>query len=294
MANYTKEKSRYGGHVGTVIIHSTPGIGINNDPNTAVFKNNLPAGYLKCDGSIRNVKEFYALAQVLGIGDACRFKKPDVELKNADPNIGFLGQFQLPDLGSKVIIGGRASGLYSNFLVEDEGGTGTVTRVGPQVAVSSNVGNTISAPYVGNVSVSAVSGINMVGNPKYVLPRSTSQTVLDIENFQGHAHNSNQKYLNYTATHRVGGEGGKDGGLRLANSGSGNILEESSQGGGTSSHEHRITKPITYSSNFKYGHGSISASMEGVTASIDVDLSTVNKLDEVVTPFILVEYLIKF
>lgn len=295
MANYAREKSRYGGYVGSILVHSTPGIGNVNDPLSATFKNNLPAGYLRCDGSIKNVRDYYALAQVLGIGDECRFKRDNITLRNADPVTGDLGQFQLPDLGSKVIVGGRATGTYTNETVETEGtATTSVNRVGPQIDVLSNVGNRINAAFIGNMTVSASGTLNMLGSPKYNLDRTTSQTSLEIENFQGHAHNSSQRYLNYTGTHRVGGEGGKDRAAFGGNSGAGNQFDETREGGGTSIHSHSITRPVSYSSNFVYTHGQKSVSMENVSAYIDVSLSNEQKLDQLVTPFILVEYIIKF
>jgi len=295
MANYSRERSKYGGYVGSILVHSTPGLGVINDPNSIVFKTNLPAGYLRCDGSIKNVKDYYALAEVIGIGDACRFKKENTVLRSADPATGELGQIQLPDLGSKVILGGRSTGSYVNDIVETETTTTTtLNRVGPQIEVISNVGDRINSSFIGNVLVSASGTLNMLGSPKYIIDRTTSQTALEIENFQGHAHNSSQRYLNYTGTHQVGGEGGKDKATLSGNSGSGNQLDESSLGGTTSVHSHSITRPTTYASNFVYTHGQKNVSMEGVSAYIDVELSNEKKLDQLVTPFILVEYIIKF
>jgi len=78
--------------------------------------------------------------------DECRFKKPTTILRNADPATGDLGQFQLPDLGSKVILPSRATGTYVNDTVESETPTTTVlNRVGPQIEVLSNVGNRIES-----------------------------------------------------------------------------------------------------------------------------------------------------
>ena len=294
-ANYAREKSRYGGFVGSIQIHATPGVGVNNDPLTAIYKDNLPAGYLKCDGSIRNAKEFYALSQVLGVGDDCRFKKDGVILRNADSTTGDLGQFQLPDLGSKVIIAGRSTGIYNSTTIEEQTGATAVNRVGPEVQVVSNVGNRINVNYIGNFQVSASSStLSMLGSPKFLLNADLSTVALDIENFQGHAHNSSQTYINQLMNHRVGGDG-KDRGQFSGNSGAGNILDESAQNTSTgSTHKHKITKPTVYSSNFTYSHSQFDASAENVVSYVDVSLETVDKLDQVVTPFILVEYIIKF
>jgi hypothetical protein len=296
-ANYTREKSKFGGYIGSIIMHSTPGVGVNNDPTSAVFQDNLPAGYLKCDGSVRSVRDFYALAQILGVGDECRFKKDGTTLRNADEATGDLGQFQLPDLGSKVILPNRATGTYVNDTVEADGVTANVVnRVGPQIEVLSNVGNRIEVNYVGNLQVTARSGINFSGNAKYTMSSTLSTTVLGIENFQGHAHNSSQSYLNYSATHRVGSSGGKDGGNLSGNSGAGNTFEELQQNTSTaSSHSHSITRPTVYNPNpFTYQYTQFNAPMDNVVSYVDIDIQNQDKLDQVVTPFILVEYLIKF
>jgi len=198
-ANYAREKSRFGGYCGAIIMHSTPGVGVNNDPTSAVFKNNLPAGYLKCDGTVKSVRDFYALAQILGVGDDCRFKKDGTQLRNADPTTGDLGQFQLPDLGSKVILPNRSTG-------------------------------------------------------------------------------------------------GKDGGNLSGNSGSGNVFGETQTNTSSpSTHSHGIIRPTTYNPNpFTYSYSQFNAPLDNVVSYVDIDIQNQDKLDQVVTPFILIEYLIKF
>lgn len=295
MANYTRERSRYGGIVGSIIVHSTPGLGSVNDPNSVNFKRELPAGYLRCDGSILNAKNYIALSQVLGVGGESRFRKDNSNLRDANEETGELGQFQLPDLGSKVIIGGRGTGIYNNYTV-DRGAaeTNPTTRVGPQINVVSNFGTRISANFIGNVRISQDSGISFLGNPRYTIQRSTSEESLNIDNFQGHAHNSAQNFLNYSANHKVGGTGGKDYGELGANSGSGHEVGFTNQAGGESIHSHNISRPFSYSHNFSYAYGQQDVDMSGALAYVDVSVSDDEKLDQLVTPFILVEYLIKF
>jgi hypothetical protein len=295
MANYARERSRYGGYPGSIIIHSTPGIGSLNDPTSAVFRDNLPAGYLKCDGSVQNAKDYYALAQILGVGDESRFRRETDNLRNSDPTTGDLGQFRLPDLGSKVIIGGRNSGVYNNDFVETDVEQVTpINRVGPQIDVVSNVGSRINTGFTGPASIVSESDIPMIGAPKYNLARKTSETTLTIENFQGHAHDSNQAYLNYSASHQVGGDGGKDRQTFSGNSGAGNEFGDTQDAGRESVHAHNITRPFQYSYDFRYAYPGGPVDMSGVTAYVDVDLSNEKKLDQLVTPFILVEYLIRF
>lgn len=295
MANYTNERSKFGGMVGTILVHSTPGLGTANDPTTANFKDTLPAGYLRCDGSILNSKDFVALSRVLGSGDSSRFRKDNANIREPNEETGDLGQFQLPDLGSKVIIGGRGTGIYNATTVD----TGVVTtnptnRVGPQIEVISNFGNRITANFVGNAQVAASGELQFLGNPRYIVQRETSETELNIDNFQGHAHNSTQKFINYSGNHAVGQTGGKDRGQRLANSGSYNQLDFSSDWESDSIHKHNIDRPITYAHNFIYEHDNVDIDMSGVSAFVDVDISDDEKLDQLVTPFILVEYIIKF
>ena len=297
MANYTYERSKYGGCVGSIIIHSTPEISGSNDPLTAQFRNTIPAGYLKCDGSVLNAKDFLALSQILGVGDECRFKRDASNVRNADDLTGDLGQFQLPDLGSKVIVGGRGSGTYNNDVVEPEVASASnrvINRVGPQIEVICNEGDVITTTFLGNARVDPSGALNMLGSPKYILSRNTTETQLDIENFQGHLHQANQSYINYSTRHAVGGEGGKDRQQALGNSGAGNLLDFTFDGGRESLHDHRITRPTSYSHNFTYSYDEQDIDMTGVTARVDVDISNENKIDQLVTPFILVEYIIKF
>ena len=291
MSNYTKERSRYGGFVGSIQIHSTPGLGIDNNPSNATFKDTLPAGFLRCDGSIRNASEFRALSEILGVGENCRFRKDNVTLREADPTTADFGQFQLPDLGSKVIIPGLGTGTYLGVNVGDT----NETKVGPEIEVISNEGNTLRVDFSGNFTGVSQVGIDMRSTPKMNMPRNLEETFLDIQNFQGHAHFSNASYLNYSANHAVGGVGKQSGDAR-GNSGAGMILDNTNLSiGTTSSHAHRIQKPFSYTSNFQYQYSDFDISIDGVYSTLDVDINDdLKKLNQVVTPFILVEYIIKF
>lgn len=297
--NYTREKSRYGGFTGSIQIHSVPGIITNNDPTSVIFRENLPAGYLRCDGSVKNVKDYYALAQVLGIGEECRFKKENTTLRSPNPELNDLGSFQLPDLGSKVIVASQGPGEYRNTTIENRP---NVNRVGVLVDANSNVGPTINVGYIGNATVAPSGAISPTGNAKFVISPRTSATALAIENFQAHMHDADgRNLLNYSAPHADGiglpGGGGKNSSPTVANSGAGNVLEEVTANVDRGApHTHAITRPNTYNpaTPFTYSHPEFSVSLENVRSFINVKENNIDVLNQVVTPFVLVEYIIKF
>ena len=296
MANYTHERSKYGGVTGSIIVHTVPGMQGQNDPTLAVFTDNVPGGYLRCDGSILNVKDYFALGNILGAGSETRFRKDNANIREPDLTIGDFGQFQLPDLGSKVVIGGRNSGLYNSITVDrgivEEFPT---TRVGPQIEVLSNFGNTITSNFIGNAEIGPDNGISMLGNPSMDVPRETSETTLNIENFQGHLHDMiGAKYLNHSAQHRVSLTGGKDSGRGDAMPLAGHVRDTTADYTASSTHKHNITRPITYQHDFTYGYNTTPVDMSGAFAQLTVKVENEEKLDELVTPFMLVEYLIKF
>jgi hypothetical protein len=294
MANYSRERSKYGGYVGSIQIHASAGLG--EDPGTAIFNRILPAGFLRCDGSVLEAKNYLSLSQVLGVGDQSRFAKEGSLVRNANPVQNDLGSFQLPDLGSKIVIPSRGSGDYSGIIVDSTG----EYKVGPEIQALSNVGNTIEVGYEGNFRGKAQSDIDLNSNATFSIPRSTSATSLDIQNFQGHAHESNSTKLNFTTRHAVGpapgAEGaGKDRGRETGNSGAGMYTEVSNLNTSSDSpHSHRLTRPTTYVHNFTYGFDNFDISADQVRSYIDVDFTTDRKLDTAVSPFILVEYIIKY
>ena len=297
MANYARERGKYGGMCGSILVHSTPNISTVNDPLENGFKEDIPAGYLKCDGSVLNAKDYFALSQVLGVGSESRFRKENQTLREADATQGDLGQFVLPDLGSKVIAGGRGTGIYNNYFVDD--GTADAInigarRVGPQVEVVSNFGNSISAFYNGNVNINPSATLNFLGNPRYTIQSSTSETELDISNFQGHTHEAFPTLLNWSAQHEVGFQGGKTGGNLPGNSGAGHELGVTTVSGTESIHKHSITRPTSYGNAFTYTYEETQIDLTGVSVSVDVDTANIDSINDLVTPYILVQYLIKF
>jgi hypothetical protein len=292
--NYTQDvRGKFGGYVGQIVPHATPKIQQNNDPATAPFKQYVPAGYLKCDGSVVSAQKYAALASIIGVGSGGRFYKEGTIIRDADDDANDAGQIQLPDLGSKVIIASPNSvGQYTSTTNESTG----ANRVGPAVEIISNEGQTqLVCEFLGRFTGKPiVTNYNFNSSPKFNFNRISSSTILDIENFQGHAHNASTNVLNYTAQHQVGGDG-KDGGEFGANSGAGNTFEDAPLNTSLlSQHEHKIGKPLQVDHTFQYQHTDFDIPADGVFSTLDLDIEDVTQLDNLSSPFIIITYLIKF
>ena len=60
-----KERSKYGSGVGTIICW--PVELTSSDPNNDDNIRKLPAGYLKCDGTVYKAEDYPQLAEILGV-----------------------------------------------------------------------------------------------------------------------------------------------------------------------------------------------------------------------------------
>ena len=119
----SQERNKLGTTTGSIIAY--PRELDVNDPVAGLSASLLPAGYLRCDGSIYNESQYPALAEIVGVGDACVFKQTDSTLTTS--------QFQVPDLRSKFIRGSSGS---DQGVINDM----TVTNAANQEVDKSGVG----------------------------------------------------------------------------------------------------------------------------------------------------------
>lgn len=285
MANYSREKGKYGGMVGTIQPFCSY-LPLANDPSSAEFRELIPAGFLRCDGSVQSANNYPELASMLGTGEQSRFKKESTILTD--------DQFQLPDLGSKYIRPGLSTGAYLDLTLEQDE---TKKRVGSEFSITSNVGNTTTISYSGNFRVSAASGLSLLGNPKLVPPvnRTVDNAALTDQNFQAHGHMGNQTVLNYTGRHltATGGKSGNDAKVLAGNE----LLAVNPPDGTSSSssiHTHRIEMPTSFPHTFTYGFSQFDAPADNLVTTINLSVKNVKTIDSVIAPFILVEYIIKY
>ena len=118
---YNKERAKYGHITGQVIVWP---VTYEGTPDTAINKNNLPAGYLKCDGSKYFAEDYPRLAAILGTGTNTAFMKKNLD--GTDFETINDNQFMVPDLGSKYPepTSGANAGVYNNVRkIDDTTGT---------------------------------------------------------------------------------------------------------------------------------------------------------------------------
>ena len=292
MANYAVQKAKYGGVTGTIQVFVSQ-LPDGNDPNAGDFREKMPAGFLRCDGSIFKADLFPELAKIVGIGEDCKFAK-DPESIGAD-------EFQLPDLGSKYLVPGNATGTYLSEKLSD----GTTARIGAEFDVRSNVGSSETITYSGNFTIDGDTG-DIEGDPLYTADESTFRGILTDRNFQGHGHLANQTVINCTGNFEVSTAVGPE---RAGNSHSGNncrafggnqlyfVARPEGSNATSASHEHTIQLPnagADYTHNLQYTYPTTNIGAQNIRTTVNIITEDVKTFDTALAPYIMVEYIIKF
>lgn len=296
---YTNERARYGGVSGTIIPFpiKLPDVNVPDQGDWAEY---LPAGYLRCDGSILAASDFPVLAQVLGTGSNSKFKRDDQELNN--------NQFVLPDIGSKYIQGGNASGTYLNDKVQNVDDSETAPyRVGSEVNVISLIGDSTTITYSGEFEVISPGNVEFIGNPQFGTTTTDSRTLkafLSEQNFQAHGHDADVGVFNYLGQWAdslfTGGDTGASAGGNDGQNGGSNeplTIQAPTDSSAVVSHAHLIDFPsstqISDNNELRYSFVNTNVDAFGLETTVNLTTSNVKKLDEATPPYILVEYIIK-
>ncbi len=178
---YNKEKAKLGTLTGT-IIHFPAKMNEDNEPAAAPNVVDLPAGYLRCDGSIFNKSQYPVLAEMLGTGTGSRFRKTAQALTN--------DQFQLPDLRQKHIRATSSSniGQYNHLVVTDEDDN-DIIKSGVGLDVIQNIPSPYDITYVGKFFLPSQS-VDLRGEPSFTRSAGsyTYATEITDRQVQPHAH----------------------------------------------------------------------------------------------------------
>lgn len=169
---YNKEKSKIGTTTGTIINWSKQLT--SNDPDDQSTKFDLPAGYLRCDGAIYAAEIYPELAEIVGVGTLCRYRKPEQTLLD--------NQFQLPDLGSKKIRASSGANLgdYIDLYIPDDNvPPDTIKKSGVGLDVQSNIGTSYEILYQGNFFLPAQQ-IEVTGQPGFTRTTGNYTESIDV------------------------------------------------------------------------------------------------------------------
>jgi hypothetical protein len=298
--SYSFERGKYGVTTGTIIPYAR--ILEGKDPENSDWTNFAPAGFLRCDGTIYNAKKFLALAEIIGIGNNCRFRKPDVILDESNDDLS-VGQFQLPDLGSKYISAASANGTYNNLFVLNPITNQLEQRVGVEVDVFLNTGSQIETSYTGNFSVPNIDVIfQPTQNFATTLPSSVGDQYYSDSSMLAHGHFSNAVVVRSgpfnTANDGVGGNDVCVDAPSLDDEGPGyfsNQEESITQSSGTFesvTHGHQLTRS-TVSKSVSSNIDNFGLTAEVIKTITNISADNTYKMDNIQHRFILVEYLIK-
>ena len=168
---YTKERAKYGNLTGQIIIWP---VQYDGDPESGANATNLPAGYLKCDGTRYFADDYPRLAAVLGTGEQSKFLRRNIDGTPLDTITET--QFAVPDLGSKYPepTSGANAGVYNNIRLNNALGN-EISRSGIGIEAVSAIGDNVRITYSGEISVPSQE-IPVRGRPSYTYAGATHYT----------------------------------------------------------------------------------------------------------------------
>ena len=181
---YTKERSKYGNLTGQIIIWP---VQYDGDPESGANAINLPAGYLKCDGTRYFAEDYPRLASILGTGEQSKFLRRNIDGTPLDTITET--QFAVPDLGSKYTepTSGANAGVYNNIRLNNALGN-EISRSGIGIEAVSAIGESVRITYSGEISVPSQE-IPVRGRPSYTYAGDTHYTDLEgVEENALHPH----------------------------------------------------------------------------------------------------------
>lgn len=295
-AYYSFEKGKFGGVVGTIHAFSTTLTG--SLPSSNAWKTKVPAGFLRCDGSVVSADLYPALAEVLGVGSSSLYRKDNVTLNEPDDE-GLGAQFQLPDLGSKFMRASGSNGAYDNVYVTTNSGN-LERKVGVSVDLSSNLGtgDTVTATIIYNGAFSAPSrNLTMSGNYSLTMNANTAASTVSSDTVLPHAHFSNTASIE-SPTNKSGSDQ-VDGGAGYTAESPYDVEEQESFIPSTglnlsdTSHEHLIER-TNISRSLTPTVPTYTIDADNISTAVTLRVDDTFVMNDLLPRFILVEYLIKY
>lgn len=296
MKHYSFEKGKFGGVVGTIYPFTTTLTG--NIPSSLEWRQKVPAGFLRCDGSVISADLYPALAKILGVGPDSLYKKEGIILNAPDAG-GLGGQFQLPDIGSKFIRASGQGGSYNDLFAVSGNGT-QQRKAGVAVGLSSNLGTgsavTATVTYGGEFSVPS-RNLTMSGNYSLTMQTTTATSAVSSDTVLPHAHFSNTVSIEDPTNKR--GSSNVDGGAGYTAESPYDVEAQESFIPSTglnladTVHDHLIQR-TNITRTLLPTVPTFNISPENISTSVTLRVDDTYVMNDIQPRFILVEYLIKF
>lgn len=302
---YSQEKGKFGSNVGFIYPFIT--LVSSEDPDDPTNARILPAGYLKCDGATYDADVYPALAGIIGVGETSKFRNGKTLLTD---------KFRVPDLGAKIIRASRSDvGLVNNATVELPSGA-VVKKSGVGVTIENNVGEEVEIGYSGNLTVPART-VDIDGNPGWTIDKSTAESGVTSLQMQPHAHfsstirlaiadNTSISVFTYRNSYDTQYTKGFDTNIQNPINVCARNLDVTTQDAGNDDntiHDHDIaTVPginhsatsSGYLQSFQITSAAKNFIPDGLVSTVRLNDSGASKFDDVISPYILVQYIIKF
>jgi len=294
-ANYSFERGKYGVFPGTIIAFARTLDG--TDPNGTDYRNYVPAGYLRCDGRVYSGIEYPNLKEILGVGQNSKFRKPDTTLEEDVAANESGGTFQLPDLGAKYIQANSASGVYTAITVEDDDGN-AVPRVGIETDLTLNRGTSVTINYSGGMAIPQTE-LDFLSNQNFGtnLGVVTDQINVVDTGYLSHGHYSNLPVWAYANDEDYEEDMSvSDSSPELQSINSVGIIGQVTPIAGSQAlavHQHVIERSFPTRDTESY-IPSTTVDAFNVTTAVTLFADETIKMDDIVSKYILVEYLIKY
>lgn len=260
----------------------------------------VPGGYLRCDGKVYQARDYPSLARIIGVGptgggtvSGCRFQPglAGTTLLNpsfdADGNFT-AGTFAVPNLGAKVLVPKSVAGeqFIGNIRMS---GSGIYERAG--IGYKAIINNTVNSSFNGAVTKNADSG-TISGTPALTESGgSVSVATLTNSNIAGHDHGAYQ--WQETDVRPQGVDTDFQDNVKIQLTGVNETTYPIVHNGSDVVHNHSASGS-GISQNLQYTRQSVTISFAGSTAQGNVNADPRESLDHVTTPYMIVEYIIKF
>lgn len=266
---------------------------------TSTKDERVPGGYLRCDGRVYQARDYPSLARVIGVGPTgggsvggCKFPPglAGTTLLNpsfdADGNFTG-GTFAVPNLGCKVLVPSTVAGqqFVGNTRMS---GSGIYERAG--IGYRATIQSVANSSFNGAINESSYSS-SMSGVPSLsVTGQTTSTASLSQSNIAGHDHNFQWRESD---VREVGVDTNLQDNVKIDLSG---VLVETfaiEHNGADVVHNHTLSGS-GISQNLSFTRDAVTISFAGSTAQANVVADSRESLDHVTTPYMIVEYIIKF